>query len=87
MSPLRDRPTSDVIVLFLAGIVGFVIVFATIGLAIGLAIGKSPDIGTIAKAISDMTNSLIALIVGYIAGRGVNGNGNGHGPKPPDQQG
>jgi hypothetical protein len=81
---MRDRPTSDLIVLFLAGVVGFVIIFSTIGLAFGYAIGRSPDVGTIAKAIADLTSSLIALIVGYVAGRGVNGNGGGGGPKPPE---
>lgn len=84
MPPLRDRPTSDVIVLFLAGVVGFVIVLSTIGLTIAFAFGRSPDVGVIAKAIADLTSSLIALIVGYVAGRGVNGNGGGGNYKPPE---
>jgi len=75
VSPLRDRPAADVIVLILTLVVAFVIVFATIGLAVGLLIGGEPNVPQIAKAIGDLTGSLIALIVGYVAGRGVKPNG------------
>jgi len=81
---MRNRPTPDLIVMFLAGVVGFVIIFSTIGLALAFALGRAPDVGVIAKAIADLTSSLIALIVGYVAGRGVNGNGNGGDHKPPE---
>lgn len=78
MSPLKDRPAADVIVIILTLVVAFVIVFATVGLAIGLFTGGDPNIPQIAKAIGDLTGSLIALIVGYVAGRGAKTNGNGH---------
>ena len=66
-----QRPTADLIVMFLAGIVGFVVVFSTIAY-IALAIFR-PDI-SIAPLISklgDITIQLIGVIVGYIGGRGT----------------
>jgi len=83
MAPMRDRPTPDLIVMFLAAVVGFVIVFSTLGLAIAFALGRAPDVTAIAKAIGELTSSLIALIVGYVAGRGVDGNSGGGNSKPP----
>ena len=75
MTPLNGRPAADVIVLILTLVVAFVIVFTTVGLAIGLLIGGEPNVPQIAKAIGDLTSSLIALIVGYVAGRGIKPNG------------
>jgi hypothetical protein len=83
VAPLRERPTSDLIVLGLAAVVAFVIIFATLGVIVATSTGHSPDVAQLAKAVSDLTGALIALIVGYLAGRGVNGNGNGNNPKPP----
>lgn len=75
MTPLNGRPAADLIVIILTLVVAFVIVFATIGLAVGLLLGNDPNVPQIAKAIGDLTSSLIALIVGYVAGRGVKPNG------------
>jgi VIT1/CCC1 family predicted Fe2+/Mn2+ transporter len=86
MPPLRDRPTADVIVLGLTAVVGFVIVVITALAVVAVFTGHVSSVSTVLKSVGDLTNGLIALIVGYVAGRGVNGNGkngNGSGSHPP----
>lgn len=83
MAPLRDRPTSDVIVLVLTGVVGFVVSVITLLAVIAVFTGHTDAVGTVLKQVGELTNGLIALIVGYIAGRGVQGNGKNGGPNPP----
>jgi hypothetical protein len=86
-SPLKDRSTPDVIVLILTMVVGFVVVVVTL-LSVGAVIRGDVDaITTVLKAVGNLTNGLIALIVGYIAGKGTSGNGRNGGPKPPESQG
>jgi hypothetical protein len=80
MTRLRDRPTADLVVLFLAVVVG-IIVIATVAL---LLISELVHPGTatysgVVRSLSDVTNTLIAAIVGFIAGRGAKPGG------PPEE--
>lgn len=75
----RDRPTADLVVVGLAMVVGFSIVAWTIG-AIVLRIAEpTANLDKVAARLADVTNTLIGAIVGYLAGRGVNGNGKTNG--------
>jgi hypothetical protein len=68
---LRDRPTADLIVLFLAGVVGFSIIGSTVGIFIANAAGVDVDFDKWGARLADVTNTLIGAIVGYLAGRGI----------------
>ena len=67
----RDRPTADLVIFFLTGLVGFVIVASTIGVIVAEAINPEIDTGLIVARIVGIVNSLTGAIIGYVAGRGV----------------
>lgn len=81
MPRLRDRPTSDLIVLFLALVVGLLAIGAMLSVAILLAAHAHVDYDKLSARLADVTNTLIGAIVGYLAGRGTGGS-NGNGKKP-----
>jgi membrane protein DedA with SNARE-associated domain len=71
MPRLRDRPTPDLVVLFLAAVVGITIIGSTLGLFFASWLGADVDLGKVGARLADVTNTLIGAIVGYLAGRGV----------------
>lgn len=68
---LRDRPTADLVVIFLAGVVGVVVVLSLVGAFVARATDPDLDLTPIAARLADVTNTLIGAIVGYLAGRGI----------------
>jgi hypothetical protein len=70
MARLRDRPTADLIVISMAGIIGFVIVSGVIGGIIWRILDQEADIGQLVKWIGDLTSTLIGAVVGFLAGKG-----------------
>ncbi len=70
---IRDRPTPDIIVIGLT----FVVMLCVVGLSAAVIISSiwfpSHDIASLAQRVGTIISSLIAAIVGYLAGRGVNG--------------
>ena len=78
MARLRDRPTPDLVVMFLAVLVGVLLVGSTLGFILLELAGAHLDLEKLAVRLAEVTNTLIGAIVGYLAGRGVE-------PKePPD---
>ena len=69
--PVRHRPTPDLIVIFLAGVVGFVIVFSTIAAIVWKIAVPDANLGQAGARIAGLVNTLVGVIVGYLAGRGV----------------
>lgn len=69
------RQTADLVALILAVVVAIVIVATTFALLYVSIAGTSTDIGYAADAISRFVSVIIAALVGYMAGRRVNGNG------------
>jgi hypothetical protein len=84
VAPLRKRPTADIIVLMLTAVVGLVVLFVAAVAIGGLITGHATDVKELIQTVGDMISSLIAVIIGFVGGRGVQGNGNGDGPKPPE---
>ena len=73
---LRDRPTPDLIVICLTGLVALILVAVTAALIISELWYPDRELGQLADRIATILSSLIAAIVGYLAGRGVtNGQG------------
>ncbi len=70
---IRDRPTPDIIVIGLT----FVVMLCVLGLAAAVIISSiwfpTHDIASLSQRIGTIISSLIGAIVGYLAGRGVNG--------------
>ena len=67
MSGLRDRPTTDLLLLMIAGTVCFAVLSATITVLI-LSFVQPENRGGFA-AVADVINTLISLLAGFLAGR------------------
>lgn len=83
MARFRDRPTPDLVVLFLAAIVGITIIGSTLGLFFASWLGADVDLSKVGARLADVTNTLIGAIVGYLAGRGVEPPEGPNDPKGP----
>lgn len=83
MANLRDRPTPDLVVMWLAGIVGVCVIGSLLGAMVLRITDHSADLDKIAARLADVLNTLIGAIVGYLAGRGVTPADKP--PKPPNE--
>jgi len=74
MAQFRDRPTADLIVVFLTGIVGLVVLIVLTFTYILETQGKEAGEGL--TWVARITNTIVGGVFGYLAGRSVtNGNG------------
>lgn len=68
---LKGRPTADVIVIYLTLVVGTILVATA---AVGLVLKLTSDASETSDLLAfegDVIKSFTAIIIGYIAGRGV----------------
>jgi hypothetical protein len=72
-STIRDRPTADLIVLVLALVVAVVVIFCTVFVLVIAVTHPTSNVGEAFKRVVELCNSLIALLVGFVAGRGAGG--------------
>ena len=72
---MNPRQTADLIALILSIVVAVVTVLTAITLLYIEVTHPDQDTGSAAEAISRILSVLIAALVGYMAGRRVNGNG------------
>jgi hypothetical protein len=68
---LRDRSTADLIVLFLAGLIAVIILTTLIGGIVWKANDPAADLSGLIERVSELTNTLVGAVVGYIAGKGA----------------
>jgi hypothetical protein len=68
----RPHTTGEFIIVVFVGIIAFVTVFLSIT-AVVLAIFTDKDIGPFFTVLTDLVSTLIAALVGYLAGKS-NGN-------------
>jgi hypothetical protein len=69
--PVRERPTSDLVVLALTAVVAFVVVATVIGVIVWEIIAPgSANIEAVSRRVGEITNTLIGAVVGYLAGKG-----------------
>lgn len=84
MSLLRDRPTPDLIVIFLTGIIGTTVILVLSTSMILNLTGHSKEAGDAITWLGRITNTLVGGVFGYLAGRSVtNGNGKKEGKNDP----
>jgi hypothetical protein len=80
----QQRSTPDMIVLGLTAIVGFVICASTcVMLYAAVTPNHEVSVPEIAKQVAELTTSLIAVIVGYVGGRGAAAMDPNRQPPPP----
>lgn len=83
MPPLRDRPTSDLIVLFLAGMIGVAVLLGVLGLVALKIAQPDEDIDSSVKVIGDVLTVALGAVVGFVGGRAVGVN-EGRNDTPPE---
>ena len=69
---MARRPTSDLIVLGLTIVVAFSVFAIVIATLYVKVFHPEDDVSALLKQLGAFLSSLIAVIVGYVAGRGVN---------------
>lgn len=76
----KGRPTADLIVIFLTGVVGLLLVgTGIVALWIELTNADHSTEGLLAFE-GEVVKGFVGIIIGYIAGRGVSNGRNGHEP-------
>ena len=80
-----NRSTPDLIVIWLSIVVGFVVVITAITSVIGVMVGQTDAVDQMLSQVGQLVQALIAVIVGYVGGRGaaMEKKSNGKGPTPP----
>jgi len=68
---LSDRPTSDLVVIFLAGLVGVVIATLTITAAVVAISSRDQPTDAEVNALRDVVSTMLGAIIGYIGGRHI----------------
>jgi len=69
---MAERPTADLIVLGLTVVVMLSVFAIVIAMLVAKTLHPEQNVADLAKQVSAFLSSIIAVIVGYIAGRGVN---------------
>ena len=69
MTRLRDRPTADLIVIFLAAVIGFYVVGSLVALVVFAFIDVEIDVGAVIGRIGQVVSAILGAVVGYIGGR------------------
>ena len=71
MTRLRDRPTADLIVIFLTGVVGTMLVLTGLAALVLELTNDERDTTHLLAFEGEVIKGFTTLIIGYIAGRGV----------------
>lgn len=74
MPPLRDRPTSDLVVIFLAGMIGVAVLLGVLGLVALKIADPKENIDSSVKVIGDILTVALGAVVGFVGGRAVGAN-------------
>jgi hypothetical protein len=69
MAKLTDRPTTDILILLIAGTICFSVISAGAVIALAKLLNPDSDTSTATNIISDTINTLIGLLAGFLAGR------------------
>lgn len=81
---MASRPTSDLIVLGLTAVVALSVVAVVIAMIWVKVAHPEDDASELGRQVGQFISSLIAVIVGYVAGRGVNTASPGEQRAEPD---
>lgn len=69
MTRMRDRSTSDILLLMIAGTVCFAVLASGALVAVVTLIHPESDTSKAFNSITDVINTLIGLLAGFLAGR------------------
>lgn len=66
---LRDRSTGDLLVILVAGTVCFTVVGIVLAVIVTEVLHPESDTGNAVSQVSDVINTLIGLMAGFVAGK------------------
>ena len=68
---LKDRSTSDLVVIFLAGLVGLYILGSMIFVIVVTVTGHDENLGLLLNRLGSIVNSIVGAVIGFVGGRGM----------------
>lgn len=71
MARFKDRPTGELIVVFLTVTACIVIIIEVVAIVLAAFLKPEVDIGTLFGRITEVVQLVLALIAGYLAGSGA----------------
>lgn len=69
MTLLKERNTTDIVVILMTGMVGVVLLLATLGIIIGKIVNPESDISAGSEAVGNITTTIVGALMGFIGGR------------------
>ena len=78
MTPLRDRSTSDLVVIFLTAMVGVIMILTLIAVIVVAVVNPEQDVTATFRFIANLTNTIVGGVIGYVAGRNVKSANGGY---------
>jgi hypothetical protein len=84
---VRDRPTADLVVIFFAAMIGFVMLIGVLGLVVLKIARPDEDINSSVRVIGDLLTVALGAVIGFVGGKAVGAaNGTSTTPTalPPD---
>ena len=78
---LKNRSTSDLVVIFLAGLVGLYILGSMIFVIVVTVTGHDENLGLLLNRLGSIVNSIVGAVIGFVGGRGM-GSSEGYQPRP-----
>lgn len=73
MAPLKDRPTPELIMIFLTGVIGMVAFFSCVIVVVSVFFRPDADLSKLTNALGGIMTSLISALIGYVAGKSAKG--------------
>lgn len=71
---LRYRQTSDLVVVWLAAVVGFVVIIGVLGLVALKIADPDGDVDSTVEVIGSVITTMLGAVIGFIGGRAVGVN-------------
>jgi uncharacterized membrane protein YeaQ/YmgE (transglycosylase-associated protein family) len=68
---LSERSTADLVILFLAGVIGSTLLIAMLGLVVLRFVHPEVDVDSNLRVFGDVLTVLVGAIVGYVGGKAV----------------
>jgi membrane protein YqaA with SNARE-associated domain len=71
VSLVRDRPTADLVVLLLAGLISTILLIATAGVVVLAIVRPEADLTAATNVISSAVKVMLGALVGFVTGRNL----------------
>lgn len=68
MTPIRDRPTADLVIIALTGLIAAVVVLTLVAVIVVAIAKPEQDVTATFRFVANLTNTIVGAVIGYVAG-------------------